>query len=134
LGAQTFKNNNEEGRIVYTNVTEYKLHEKYNPVLANNDIALIKLPAKVTFSAYIQTVQLPKKDNKDTYENEIVTASGWGLQHDNANVADELQYVSLTVITNKECVKQYNPLVVRRTNICAKGEEKESVCQGDSGK
>lgn len=37
------------------------------------------------------------------------------------------------IIPNSECVRSYNSQIIRDTTICAKGNEKESVCNGDSG-
>jgi secreted trypsin-like serine protease len=133
LGAQSFKNHNEEGRVVFKRVTKFTVHENYNSSVTANDIALVHLPSKVTFSSYVQPVELPKVDTAETYEGQTATASGWGIQHDNANVADELQFAFLTVISNEECTKHYNSLLVRDTTVCARGEAKESVCHGDSG-
>lgn len=133
LGAQSFNNLSETGRIVYE-TKDKVVHPRYNSMFASNDIALIKLPRQVNLTDRIQPIKLPKTLNKFTGAN--VIASGWGLESDTSqHVAEVLQFAQLHVISNQECVKTYNPLVVTSTVICAQGsfDGAESVCNGDSG-
>uniref|UniRef100_A0A182WCA2 Peptidase S1 domain-containing protein n=1 Tax=Anopheles minimus TaxID=112268 RepID=A0A182WCA2_9DIPT len=119
-----------DGRLVLESTVFFK-HEKYNPLFVANDVALVKLPEKVEFSERVQPVRLPTGNND--YAGEAVVVSGWGLTQQGGQVAQELQYATLEVITNSECQKTFSPLVVRKTTLCARGDEKKSPCNGDSG-
>lgn len=131
LGAHDRTNVNEEGRLVF-NSTEFKAHEKFN-ILAHNDIGIIKLPESVTFTNRIKPVKLPK-NNKDKYEDKYAVVSGWGIEHTGATeVPKEMRFTELKVISNGQCRKEYNFLIVKDTTLCAKGDNKESSCNGDSG-
>ncbi|XP_065093800.1 collagenase-like [Ochlerotatus camptorhynchus] len=130
LGAVDLESESDDGRVVLT-TTEYYRHEKYNPLFASNDVAVVKLPEPVQFNERIQPIQLPT--GSDTYADRKVVVSGWGLQKTGGSVALKLQYAPLTVITNSKCTKTYNPLVIKKTTICALGGEKQSPCNGDSG-
>ncbi|XP_062542103.1 collagenase-like [Armigeres subalbatus] len=130
LGAVDFDGDNDDGRVVLT-ATEYYRHEKYNPLFASNDVAVVKLPKAVEFNDRVQAVKLPT--GSDSFDGQKVVVSGWGLQKNGGNVADKLQYAPLKVISNNECSKTYSPLVIKKTTLCAKGEHKESPCNGDSG-
>ncbi|XP_055625425.1 collagenase-like [Toxorhynchites rutilus septentrionalis] len=130
LGAVDFENGETDGRVVL-NSTEIVRHEKYNPLFATNDVALIRLPKAVEFHDRIHSVALPSGNNN--YVDCTVIVSGWGLQKNGGNVAQKLQFAPLKVISNNQCTKTYNPLVIRKTTICAQGDEKQSPCNGDSG-
>ncbi|XP_062542075.1 collagenase-like [Armigeres subalbatus] len=130
LGAVDLDNVSEDGRIILT-ATEYYRHEKYNPLFAANDVAVVRLPEPVQLNERIQPVKLPS--GSDSYADRRVVVSGWGLQQNGGSVAQKLQYAPLTVITNSKCMKTYNPLVIRKTTLCAQGSEKQSPCNGDSG-
>lgn len=130
LGAVDLDSESDDGRVVLT-ATEYYRHEKYNPLFATNDVAVVKLPHPVELNDRVQPVDLPT--GSDSYADSKVVVSGWGLQKNGGKVADKLQYAPLTVITNNECSKTFSPLVVKKTTLCAKGEHKESPCNGDSG-
>ncbi|XP_053688653.1 collagenase-like [Sabethes cyaneus] len=130
LGAVDLNDNENDGRVVVT-ATEYVRHEKYNPLFATNDVAVVKLPEPVQFNERVQPVKLPT--GADSYTDQKVVVSGWGLQKNGGSVAEKLQYAPLTVISNSQCTKTYNPLVVKKTTLCAQGEDKQSPCNGDSG-
>lgn len=133
LGVFDRENAEEEGRLSFeVNSTGFKVHEKYN-ILAHNDIGIIQLPEAVTFTDRIQPVKLPK-NHKDTFQGEVAVVSGWGIEHTGASEAPtKLRFTELTVISNAECRKDYNFLLIRDTTLCAKGEDFKSACSGDSG-
>lgn len=120
----------DDGRVVVT-ATEYIRHEKYNPLFATNDVAVIKLPSAVQFNERVQPVKLPS--GSGDYAGQVATVSGWGLQQNGGTVAQQLQFAPLKVITNSVCSKTYNPLVIKKTTLCAQGDDKQSPCNGDSG-
>uniref|UniRef100_A0A182PET1 Peptidase S1 domain-containing protein n=1 Tax=Anopheles epiroticus TaxID=199890 RepID=A0A182PET1_9DIPT len=130
LGAVDFNDETNDGRLVLES-TEFFKHSRYNPLVVANDVALVKLPEKVQFSERVQPVRLPT-GNED-FVGQSVVVSGWGLMVNGGQVAQELQYATLKVITNSECQKTFSPLVVRKSTLCARGEELRSPCNGDSG-
>ncbi|XP_058829460.1 collagenase-like [Topomyia yanbarensis] len=130
LGALDLADNGNDGRVVIT-ATEYIRHEKYNPLFAANDVAVIKLPTPVVFNDRIQPVKLPT--SSDNYADQKVVVSGWGIQKNGGNVAERLQFAILKVITNGQCMRTFSPLVIKKTTLCAQGEAKQSPCNGDSG-
>lgn len=131
LGAQKFYDPTEPGREIYYSF-EYILHERYIASIAANDIGLIKLPTKVNFTSRIQPAALPS--SQDLLVGRTVVASGWGLQSMSAgHPATELQYAELQVLSNEECIRSYNSVLIRPSVICAKGAHLESICSGDSG-
>lgn len=81
LGAQTFNNPLEPGRVI--DITGTKIvHPGYTPYSTNNDVSLIKLSKRVDFTNRIQPALLPKTE--DLFEQQDVIASGWGLESTSA--------------------------------------------------
>lgn len=79
FGALNINNANEEGQARLT-VTPKNIvvHKDYNNTgEVNDDIALIKLPFRLIFNAYIQAAKLPDRSND--YTNATILASGWGI-------------------------------------------------------
>lgn len=132
LGAQSFRDVNETGRLVLTS-NQKIVHPLYNAQQAANDIALIKLNTPVNFTERIRPIKLPPPGS-NTYVGANVIASGWGLLHTDAQtVASQLHWARLNIITNQRCALVYNPLIIRNSIICAEGNLLQSVCNGDSG-
>lgn len=77
LGAQTFDNESEPGRVIDTTSTKL-VHPQYSTFSTSNDLALIKLSRKIDFTDRIQPVLLPK--TQDLFDGQDVIASGWGLK------------------------------------------------------
>lgn len=112
---------------------EFIVHENYESFSIRNDVAVIKLPAKVNLTAQIQPVQLPSGEQlQSDFVNRTVIASGWGLQMNGGGVASTLQFASLNVISNQECKMTY-ATVIQPTTLCAVGPQQQSTCNGDSG-
>lgn len=110
------------------------VHESYNDVETSNDIALINLPFKVTYTDFIRAVALPKKQLVyPLLHNDFVVATGWGKDRDNGQVTLALNFVELTTMKNTNCVRYYHPGVVKPNNICASTAGGKGTCAGDSG-
>ncbi|XP_063599851.1 chymotrypsin BI-like [Penaeus indicus] len=104
-------------------------HENWNSWLLVNDIALIKLPAPVTFNQHIQPVRLPAFD---VSAGSSVTPTGWGKPSDAANgISDVLRQVTVPVISNTECSLYFG--TIGNGNICISTTGGHSTCNGDSG-
>lgn len=113
------------------------LHPLYNAVTLNYDIALIRLPSPVTFTATIQSIPLPGRAQvNNTFTGYKAAASGFGLTSDDSTVASQiLQFTNLTVISNAACEEHYGTDVVIESTLCAFGYDfnTQSSCNGDSG-
>ncbi|XP_037938182.1 brachyurin-like [Teleopsis dalmanni] len=129
LGANSVEDSELSGRLVLRS-NKFIVHEYFNPEVAANDIALVKLPIDITFSSRIQPAMLPYNLPKDQFIGAKVVASGWGAAGEMQN-SDEMQYTELKVISNAACAEQYD--VITKGVICAKGLKDETVCTGDSG-
>ncbi|XP_018565684.1 brachyurin [Anoplophora glabripennis] len=130
LGVHSLK---EVGTGVLTlQTSDYVAHSGYNGDTFQNDIALIRLPQNVTFTEYIQPVQLANGINK--YEGDKATLIGWG-QTESVSLSLVLRGVNATIMTNDAC-GNVNPTykeVIRPMHICTYGTGTVGVCSGDSG-
>lgn len=110
------------------------IHPRWNSITVENDISLIRVPY-FDYSERIQPIQLPQIDSVySTYADQYAIASGWGLISDYmVNVATDLQYVRLQVITNEVCAMTFGSEIVTEGNICVSTTDGGSTCNGDSG-
>ncbi|XP_016984821.1 chymotrypsin-1 [Drosophila rhopaloa] len=121
---------------IVVNKSHTIVHWKFDRNKVTNDIALIRLPNKLTFNKNIQPAKLPS--SKRTYTGRMAIVSGWGLttKHQPSKV---LQYIRAPIISNKECERQWNKQlkgkgrkVVPSSFICI--DSKAGLpCRGDSG-
>lgn len=97
---------------------------------SNSDIGLIKLPSPVDFSDTIQPIPLACSSQSDT----DVIAVGNGLTRStNINNPPILLYTHLRTVGMFKCLRTFPFLIFRTSVICAEGNEKNSICFGDSG-
>jgi len=110
------------------------MHEKYNSVNNDNDIALIKLLSPVEFSLYISSVRLPSRSQATTdFVDATVQCSGWGRVSDiSPGRPDTLQYADMSVIANSKCQDTFG-LLITDMKICVSTADRKSPCKGDSG-
>lgn len=117
--------------------TTSRYHPSYNPSNLNNDIGLIELPIRLTWTNSIQPVQLPTRSQQgNSFEFERTYVSGFGKTTDNdPSVQDALRYVYQRVISNSECSAIYGSDVIRSFTLCGRGWDfnAQSICEGDSG-
>ncbi|KAH8259655.1 hypothetical protein KR026_008270, partial [Drosophila bipectinata] len=109
-------------------------HASYNSVVLRNDISLIKTPY-VTYTSNIKNVPLPEVSSSySTYAGQTAIASGYGKISDAAtSVANHLNYMDATVITNTVCQGTYGSLIITSGVICIETVKSISTCNGDSG-
>lgn len=66
--------------------------------------------------------------------NVNAVAIGNGLMHSNdKELAPILQYADLKTVSMLQCVPFFPIIAFRKSVICSKGVQKQSVCNGDSG-
>lgn len=116
-----------------TNPDDLIPHKDYDPTMIRNDIGLIRLPNDIIYTNDIQPVNLVSRaHSEDQFAGRKCVASGWGKLHDSDPVvADDLHFVHLTTITNKECKQPFGAYLTD-DNICVATGGK-SICSGDSG-
>ncbi|KAM7356750.1 brachyurin [Cochliomyia hominivorax] len=129
LGTKSVDESLESGKLVLRS-NKYIVHEKFNPITAANDIALVKLPEDIQFTSRIKPATLPYRMKTDQFTGSRVVATGWGAAGETRN-SDPMQYTELRVISNAECSNEFD--VITDGVMCAKGLQDETVCSGDSG-
>ncbi|XP_063229584.1 brachyurin-like [Bacillus rossius redtenbacheri] len=114
--------------------SEIHIHPEWNRAILQNDVALIKLPKKISYNAYIQPIRLPSKSQESkTFANDQGTVSGWGRPSDAVQtVSPVLRYVTQPVMTNLQCNIRYLGVIVQ-SHVCLSGAGGRGTCQGDSG-
>ncbi|XP_047464254.1 mast cell tryptase [Mugil cephalus] len=116
-------------------VSQIIVHPNYNNTLYNNDIALMRLSAPVTFNNFIRPVCLASNSSQ-FYNSTLCWATGWGRLGKDVSLpaSQPLQEVEVPVIGNRQCSCNYNNSDANITDnmICA-GRENKGACQGDSG-
>jgi len=114
------------------NVAQMKMHENYNDVTYENDIAIIKLDRPATRSKSVWPTCLPPRAER--YTNRRAFVIGWGTIYFGGPTSSTLQEVNVRVWEPEDCKKNYATLDrdVLDTMLCA-GETNRDSCQGDSG-
>ncbi|KAJ3656377.1 hypothetical protein Zmor_015460 [Zophobas morio] len=111
---------------------EYVLHPEFNPLTLENDIGLIKLRMPVERTDYIQPMTNLPSSNVPAGAS-YLQAIGWGQTSDeNSGLADELNWITLTTISNEECRITYGNQITDRM-VCVVGNFNEGACTGDTG-
>ena len=114
-------------------------HPQYDHVTKNNDIALVRLKAPLTFSDHIRAAQLITADEEKTLAlGSDLTVTGWGATYEGGDPVRPLQYVGVDFIDRTTCNKplSYGGRVTENM-LCAgkydQPQEEGDACQGDSG-
>ncbi|XP_031765485.1 trypsin, alkaline B-like [Galleria mellonella] len=132
---------NSGGRAV--SVSMIIIHERYNPSIHDNDVAVLVLSSTLRRSNQISTIGIPEPEYKIP-DNSSVTYAGWGTVNPHVEqLPSILQEVTVLTINRAVCSDLYNqqqyitgyPLVITSNMICAGllhvgGKD---ACQGDSG-
>jgi len=139
LGDHDRNDPDEEGEEV-RDVEKIIVHKEWNKdgTIAN-DIALIKLKKKATFSDTIGTVCLPE-NNIDAPKQAECYITGWGKTGIDEWEADFLQEARMPIVSNEECGKRntnkQGKSRILKTMMCAGYNDTETIvsgCMGDSG-
>ncbi|XP_063164810.1 uncharacterized protein LOC134501132 [Candoia aspera] len=117
-------------------VSKVVLHQDYNPLTEDNDIALIKLDSPVTFNDYVQPACLPRVTMGSETSFTSCFVSGWGITAQNSvKTSDVLQEAKVNILETKKCnSSQWYSGAMSLHTLCAGYEEGGiDTCQGDSG-
>ncbi|KAJ6640877.1 Chymotrypsin-like protease CTRL-1 [Pseudolycoriella hygida] len=114
------------------------VHEYYNEITVENDVAVIELLYGIRFNKNTQPIKLsfrlpPSQTN--------LTTTGWGYQNESARISpNHLQMLAVKSITFSKCL-QYEPIdpeeplvkLIVGKNFCVQNPQGEGICNGDSG-
>lgn len=118
---------------------EIHVHDDYDPVKYDADIAMVLLDRPVELSSRVQPICLPSErtSQSNIVDGRLGVATGWG-QTENRSYADVLRQAVIPVVSAQECERAYRegrfPLTVTSNMFCG-GYVKGRVdaCTGDSG-
>ncbi|XP_063233624.1 transmembrane protease serine 9-like [Bacillus rossius redtenbacheri] len=110
------------------------VHAAYNPRMLANDIALLRLPAGVAFTNFINAVRLPRwAQASNSFAGAAARVSGFGrINSANNAVSPNLLFADVTVVANAVCARTFGAQLLA-SNICTAGANGRSPCNGDSG-
>lgn len=109
-------------------------HEHYNTETNDNDIALLKLNSKLSFSSTVKPVCLPNF-GMEFSAGTPAWITGWGTLYSGGSSPDTLNQAEVTIYSRETCnAPQVLNGMVTKSMICA-GKLAGGVdsCQGDSG-
>ncbi|XP_078487508.1 plasminogen-like [Ciona intestinalis] len=120
---------NEPGEVRINFLMIFK-HRLFNAQILNNDIALMKVTAPITFTNKIQAACLPTTKQPPP-DQRIVIVSGWGRTQ-TASSSSVLMQASLKIISSARCRPMHDSL--DEGMMCAGYiSGGRDSCQGDSG-
>lgn len=108
------------------------VHPQYNNPKFANDIGLIRLSQRISFTDHITPVCLPKNWALQNFLLKNLVITGWGTTEDNRPSPVLLQ-AKLSVVGINECQAVHKRVELTNNQICAKGPGIVDSCQGDSG-
>jgi secreted trypsin-like serine protease len=110
------------------------IHMNFNPDTLENDMGIIRVNQRITYSNRIQPVALPSRQFvRNLFVGTIITVSGWGrFAASHTDLSPDLRFVTLPIISNAQCMRTYGHYI-QPTNLCASGANGRSSCPGDSG-
>ncbi|MFZ5939724.1 MAG: trypsin-like serine protease [Bacteroidota bacterium] len=122
------------GKIYY--VSEAIVHENYDPVELNNDIALLKLKTPINFenAGSIELVSSIDIARGATDPGVMSTVTGWGLTSVNPETfPDVLQKVELPVVSNATAESVWRFEIPETFITAGYRNGSKDACNGDSG-
>lgn len=110
-------------------------HASYDNDTADNDIAIIELASKLTYTTLVQPVPLAIAGTEPT-AGASATVSGWGATYEGGGSVEMLRAVTYQIVSRANCKLIYSSSGMTITNamICAQAAVGgKDACQGDSG-
>lgn len=134
FGAHFWREAETNQRRVEFTQTNIHLHPSWNPLLIQNDIAVIRWAIPIpTIPSVIRAAILPAlTDQNYDFANEYAVASGWGVHTQGGGVSDHLRHVYDNIITVDQC-RISSIGTANANNICMTGTRNRGACNGDSG-
>ncbi|XP_036329630.1 CLIP domain-containing serine protease 2-like [Rhagoletis pomonella] len=103
----------------------------YSATNYNNDIALLRLERRISFSSSVKPICIPEYQNQ-VFEKEWGIISGWGST-ENSTFSNVHRQANIPIISRESCQSVYRRRSVDNTKLCTRGIEGEDTCDGDSG-
>ncbi|XP_072394640.1 phenoloxidase-activating factor 1-like [Diabrotica undecimpunctata] len=129
------KDGNCNQKPIMAEIESFTFHEDYDPndKTSPNDIAIIRLNQRITYTDFIRPICLPEPNEGSVRDDELTTA-GWGLTEHDAATNVKLK-VEVPFRTRDECMTAFRSarLRLRDSQICAGGVDGKDSCKGDSG-
>ncbi|XP_035784095.1 brachyurin-like [Anopheles albimanus] len=109
-------------------------HPQYTPTNIRNDIAVVRLNSPITFNDRVQPARLPARSDARQFGGSMGTVSGFGRTSDASQATSAVvMFTSNPVLTEADCISQWNSVLIQPQNVCMSGEGGRSSCNGDSG-
>ncbi|MBZ3874071.1 Ovochymase-1 [Sciurus carolinensis] len=113
------------------------VHEDFDTVTYDSDIALIQLSSPLEYNSVVRPVCLPHS-TEPLFSSEICAVTGWGSTSKDGDLASRLQQIQVTVLERAVCEGTYysaHPGGITDRMICAGSavSGRKDFCQGDSG-
>ncbi|XP_045487423.1 chymotrypsin-1-like [Pieris rapae] len=111
------------------------IHENFDIQRLQNDISLCQIKGEFNFNDMVKPITLASRPKIRPGSRCVLT--GWGFTDNQRTVPDNLQVLTVTVMSNKRCsqkLAQTNGLTpIEKTQMCTLTRESEGACNGDSG-
>uniref|UniRef100_A0A8C0I102 Ovochymase 1 n=1 Tax=Balaenoptera musculus TaxID=9771 RepID=A0A8C0I102_BALMU len=113
------------------------VHEDFDRLTFDSDIALIQLSSALEFNSVVRPVCLPHS-TEPLFSSEICVVTGWGSVSEDGGLASRLQQIQVSVLEREVCERSYysaHPGGITEKMICAgfAASGRKDVGQGDSG-
>lgn len=131
LGDHIYNQNADTQYEQHITIQEIIMHENYDPLTVDNDIALLRLSGPVQYSPGVGPVCLPFQFAAKDFQGENATVTGWGTNVFHGSVNEALHEVELPIISEAEC-KDFLPGAITSNMMCTY-DPGHDACQGDSG-
>ncbi|XP_066971354.1 trypsin-1-like isoform X1 [Macrobrachium rosenbergii] len=106
-------------------------HEDYDPDKISNDVSLLRLSEPLVFNDFVQPVALPPQGHVATGD---CVVTGWGTTSEGGTIPSTLRKVTVPVVLDEVCRKDYGQEEIVDSMLCAGAESGgKDACQGDSG-
>ncbi|XP_050420468.1 phenoloxidase-activating factor 2-like isoform X2 [Adelges cooleyi] len=120
-------------------VDKIVMHEKYDDIMAYNDIALILVSKPFKLTENIRTICLPNTGFENGLER--CFASGWGKDSKSVIRSNQaiLKKIELPIVPRSACLDELRKtrlgesFELHESFICAGGEDGKDTCDGDGG-
>jgi secreted trypsin-like serine protease len=134
LGVFNITNRNEPGQRI-VNVTQLVLHPKFNDAWDSWDVALLKLSEPVEFTDHISPICLPATQGEALpAEGTSIFLTGWGYTEQAGYYSDTLKQVSVPIVSQDKCNKNWGTLFDAEVNFCTGLDEGgKEACYADGG-
>lgn len=107
-------------------------HPNFHPQKSlESDVAILELATNLTYGPGVAPTVVPSNAT-DFVDGDSAVATGWGFLVDEGEYADQLQAVTLPLITTETCQQSVYSTAVTQKMFCA-GEGGKDTCTGDDG-